>query len=153
VRQQGKRIVTQLHIAFEKEDWGATVSFQIYEKKGQLMLVLWQHPWLFKGAGKDIAFWDMMKTLKVDASMLALKSDYEQLVVNHPSIIARYEPFASVSRAKDYVVPHLTYEYHLHQATDLQNPEHLQKIAAFIFDYMECWRKLRAINDEVSKRS
>jgi hypothetical protein len=153
VRQQGKRIVTQLHIAFEKVDWGATLSFQVYEKKGPLMLVLWQHPWLFQGAHKDMAFWDVINKLGIDASMQALKSDYEKLVVQHPGFVARYEPFSSFGRAKDFIVPHLTYEYHLQQLTDLQNPEHLQKIAAFIFDYMECWRKLRAINDEVSKRS
>lgn len=153
VRQQGKRIVTQLHIAFEKEDWAATLSMQVFEKKGQLMLVLWQHPWLFKGFSKDKPFWEIVKSLGIEPQMQALKAEYDQLVVQHPGFIARYEPFESVGRAKEYAVPHLTYEYPIQQASDLQHEQNLQKIADFILAYMECWRNLKALNDAVSNPS
>lgn len=146
VRQQGKRVVTQLHIAFDKKDWGASISSSVYERKGQLMLVIWQHPWIFQGSGKKDDLWARAAQLGVESDLRALKAEYEQLVLKHPGFVARYEPFASFGWAKNYLVPHLTYEYHVDQIQDLQQAQHLEKIAAFIWDYMECFRKLMEIN-------
>jgi hypothetical protein len=146
VHQQGKRVVSQLHISFDKKDWVAFISCKVDERKGQLMLVLWQHPWIFKDSLKNEDIWKRADQLGVKSELQALKSEYDELPGKHPGFIARYESFTSVGYSKNHLVPHLTYEYPIQQVQDLQQLDHLEKIAAFIWDNMECYRKLAELN-------
>jgi hypothetical protein len=146
VHQQGKRVVSQLHISFDKKDWVAFISCKVDERKGQLMLVLWQHPWIFKDSSKNDDIWERAAQLGVKSELQALKSEYDELPGKHPGFVARYESFTSVGYSKNHLVPHLTYEYPIQQVQDLQQLQHLEKIAAFIWDNMECYRKLAELN-------
>jgi hypothetical protein len=146
VHQQGKRVVSQLHISFDKKDWVAFISCKVDERKGQLMLLLWQHPWIFKDSLKNEDIWKRADQLGVKSELQALKSEYDELPGKHPGFIARYESFTSVGYSKNHMVPHLTYEYPIQQVQDLQQLDHLEKIAAFIWDNMECYRKLAELN-------
>lgn len=149
VRQQSKKVQSNLYLAYSKanEGWRDWVGFTILNQKENLSLMLWVHPWLFAAKSKE-----MRQDLKESECLEAFETiakKFDALIPQYPSFIIKYPGLTSSGLAKDkWHVPHLTFHYLFSAPNEILEEKNLLEIANFTTEIMKLYAELLPLADK-----
>jgi hypothetical protein len=152
VRQQSKKVVSNVFLSFSKENWADCVGLSVEQVKENMGLWIWHHPWSFKHISPSMS--DDIAQAGLSSQLDELKKDYARLLEKFPGKCSfKYEPMSKSGYAKGWHVPQLTMLYPFQNLEDIKNPSLLEEVADIITEFMDCNAKLlqlsKAYNEKV----
>lgn len=149
VRQQSKKVQSNLYIAYSKqsEGWKNWVGFTISSHKDNLSLIIWIHPWLFATKSK------LMRQDLKDSGCLEkfeiIAKKYDDLMPQYPSFIMKYPGISSSGIAKEkWHVPHITFHFPFAAPSELLEVKNLQEISNFTTEIVKLYGELLPLADQ-----
>jgi hypothetical protein len=153
VRQQSKKVVSNVYISFSQENWKDCIGITIDNIKDKLSFWFWFHPW---------AFWIVSPSMEADIKnagfeneMTSLKKRYLELETKYPGCKFKYPPMEKSATAKGWHVPLLTASVQFNSVDEIVDANNMAKMADIITDFMDCNSDLKnlfaAYNEKVKK--
>ncbi len=149
VRQQSKKVQSNLYIAYSKpsEGWKDWVGFTIMNQKESLSLMMWVHPWLLAVKSKQMRQ-DLKESACLEKFELIAKK-FDDLMVQYPSFTMSYPGITSSGIAKDkWHVPHLTFHFPFTAPSEILEEKNIIEIANFTTEVMKLYAELLPLADE-----
>ena len=143
VRQQSKKVVSNVFIAYSKKEWEHCIGLTIDQVKDQLYIIVWYHPWAFKV--KTSSLNGDLSAAGLDARKDLLVKRYSDTINKYPKTVFRYEPFSSSGTAKGWHVPHITILFSIDSVEDINNAQIMTNLADLITEWMDCNAELNDI--------
>jgi hypothetical protein len=137
VRQQSKKVVSNVYLSFSKENWADCIGLSADQVKDNVGLWIWHHPWAFKYITPSMA--DDIKNAGFKNELDALKKSYQTFQSKYKDKLSfKYEPMDKSGFAKGWHVPHLTLFYSLRSLDDIRDPATLSEVADITSEFMNC---------------
>jgi len=152
VRQQSKKIVSNVFLSYSKENWVNCLGLSVDQVKENLGLWIWHHPWSFKSVSASMS--DDIKKAGFASQFETLKKQYHQILEKFPGKCSfKFEPLEKGGHAKGWHVPQLTMLYPFQNLEEIKSPALLEDVADIITEFMDCNAKLlelsKAYNEKV----
>jgi hypothetical protein len=144
VRQQSQKIVSNLWISFNKENWKDVIGLSVGQVKENLAVEIWHHPWAFKYVTSSMQ--DDLIKFGLTEQLQQLKKSYQLMVQKYTGTYFKYEPMESSYFAKGWHVPQLTLVTTIHSLDELNQPVFLNRLADLILDFMDCNEQLKQLS-------
>jgi hypothetical protein len=150
VRQQSKKIQSNVYLAFSPESWRDCIGLSVEPVKDYIVLYVWFHPWAFKIKSNDLEV--DMKDAGLTAEYGNLKQQYTELSSRYSNVSYKYNPFSRIGTAKGWYVPILTLQIQFSSTEALLDKNALTQTADAIMDFMDQNAKLKELYTEYNKR-
>jgi hypothetical protein len=152
VRQQSKKVVSNVYLSYSKENWANCIGLSVDQVKENVGLWIWHHPWSFKSVSTSMS--DDLTNAGFATQLLALKKEYNKILEKFPGKCSfKFEPMDKSGYAKGWHVPQLTMLYPFQNLEEIKNPVILEEIADLITEFMDCNAKLlelsKAYNEKI----
>jgi hypothetical protein len=151
VRQQSKKVQSNVFISFSDLDWTDFLRLSINSLKDEFTLLITTDPWCFTvksdNMRDDIAQAGLIKEFE------ALAVKFDNLQIKYPEYIFRYPGISSSGIAqKKWHVPHLTFETKFTNPHDILDLGKITTLADFITDFMQGFADLTKLAAEYNAR-
>ena len=136
VRQQSKKVQSNVFISFSDIDWTDFLRLSINSLKDEFTLLITTDPWSFTVKSANMR--DDIAQAGLNNEFEALAAKFDNLQIKYPDYVFRYPGISSSGIAqKKWHVPHLTFETKFINPQDILDPERLTTLADFITDFMQ----------------
>ena len=146
VRQQSKKVVSNLYLSFSQESWRDCIGLSVEQIKDQLALCIWHHPWSFKYVTESMQ--NDIKKVGLENELNDLICDYKKILQKYSFASYRYEPMSKSGYAKGWHVPYLTLLLSINSLEELSKTEFLNNASDLILDFMDCNHKLKLLAEK-----
>lgn len=151
VRQQSKKVVSNVFLSYSKENWTNCVGLSVEPVKENMGLWIWYHPWAFKYITPSMA--DDIANAGFGNELEQLKKEYAAFLKKFPGKCSfKFEPMEKSGYAKGWHVPHLTLLYSFSNLEEIKNPALLEEVADIITEFMDCNAKLHALANAYAEK-
>jgi hypothetical protein len=141
VRQQSKKIQSNVFISFSSENWADCIGLSVEAIKDYVVLLVWFHPWAFKIKGGSLK--EDISSVGMQAEMENLSKEYKAFIAPYGNASFRFEPLMQSGTAKGWHVPHLTIQISFPNPESVLEKSNLEKTAEIIMNFMDVNAKLK----------
>jgi DNA polymerase III delta prime subunit len=150
VRQQSKKVVSNVYISFSNKDWKDCLGISVGQIKDNLAIEIWYHPWAFKFVTSSMQ--DDIKNAYLTNELSILISEYNNFIQKYPLANFKYNPMEKSYYAKGWHVPQLTITYLINNLDDISSPDFLNTFSDLIIDFMDCNTKLNQLIKDYAEK-
>ena len=150
VRQQSKKVISNVYISFSKTDWKDCIGISIGQVKENIKIETWYHSWAFKYITPSLQ--NDIKNLGFSTQLDELILEYKNFIKKYPIANFKFEPMEKSSFAKGWHVPMLDITYELNALEEITNTTFLNSLSDLIIDFMDCNAKLNQLAKEYAEK-
>lgn len=150
VRQQSKKVISNVYISFSKLHNQNLLGISIGQVKENLAIEIWYHPWAFKFFTSSMQ--DDIDKLGFTDKLNELIEMYKLFIEKHPKSSFKYDPMKQSYITKGWHVPQLTISSVLDNLDDISSPRFLNNFSDLIIDFMDCNAKLNQLIKDYAEK-
>jgi hypothetical protein len=147
VRQQSKKVQSNVFISYSPESWVDCLGVSVDAVKDHFALYVWFHPLTFKASSDSLA--QDLEGAGLGAQYTALRNAYHELPAAHAGWSFQFEPLSRSRTTRGFHQPQINMVLHFNTLDELERSAFLDGVADLVTDLMDRNAQLKELSAAV----